>query len=200
MISVTTYQPLEKGKIKLGFDNGMEVTVYGSEIRSLRLKEEAIVTEEDYHRLIYEVIAKRAKKRAMHLLEQMDRTEAGLRAKLKQGGYPDVCIDAAIAYVRSYHYLDDSRYAAAFVRYRKERMSRRQLFTKLLSKGISRELARQALEAEYDADESAQIEGLLKKRQFVKEKADSKECRRMYQYLARRGFQSSDILKVLSRP
>ena len=197
MIYVTKYQPKEKGKIRLCFDNGTELTVYYSEIHQFHLKEEAGITEEDYHKLVHEIIAKRAKKRAMHLLEQMDRTEAGVRDKLKQGGYPDVCIDAAIEYVKSYHYLDDCRYAEGFVRCQQERMSRKQIMTNLLGKGISKDLARQALEAEYTADERAQIDKLLKKRQFISRNADDKEFRRMYQYLARRGFKSSEILSAM---
>ncbi len=36
-----------------------------------------------------EVLLKRAKKRAMHLLEDMDRTESALKRKLKAGLYPE---------------------------------------------------------------------------------------------------------------
>ena len=40
----------------------------------------------------------------------MDRSERKLREKLTQGGYPDCCVDAAIDYVKSFHYLDDYRF------------------------------------------------------------------------------------------
>lgn len=196
MVYVTTYQLQKKGRVRLGFDNGMEVTAYDSEIRPFHISKEAAMTEEEFHGFM-EVIAKRAKKRALHLLEQMDRTEAKLREKLKLGGYPECCIDEAIAYVKSYHYLDDNRYAFTYVRYRQEKMSRRQLFTKLLARGISGELAGRAIAAEYVADEQEQIEKLLKKRQFSREQADDREFRRMYQYLARRGFNSSEILRSM---
>ncbi len=197
MMTVTTCQPQGKGKVKLGFDNGTVLTAYYSEIRPFYLKEEAAVTKEDYSRLIG-VITKRTKKRALHLLGQMDYTEAKLREKLKQGGYPPECIDAAVSYVKEFHYLDDSRYAAAFVRYRQDKMSRRQLFMKLLARGIPGELAKQTLEAEYRSDERIQIARLLEKRHFVKENADEKEFRRTYQYLARRGFNSSEILSEMT--
>lgn len=197
MIYVTAYKPEAKGKVKIQLDNGMSLTAYRSELRQFHMEEGAGITEEDYHKLVYEVIAKRAKKRAMHLLEQMDRTEYQLRTKLKSGGYPEICIDAAIEYVTSFHYLDDCRYAASYVRYRQERMSRRQLLQKLAAKGITKEVAEQALEAEYDASERQQIAKLLQKRQFVRDKADETEFRRTYQYLLRRGFLSSEILSVM---
>ena len=76
-------------------------------------------------------------------------------------------------------------------------MSRRQLLQKLAAKGITKEVAEQALEAEYDASERQQIAKLLQKRQFVRDKADETEFRRTYQYLLRRGFLSSEILSVM---
>ncbi len=185
MIYVTAYKPEAKGKVKIQLDNGDSLTAYRSELRQFHIKEGAGMTEED------------AKKRAMHLLEQMDRTEYQLRTKLKSGGYPEVCIDAAVEYVASFHYLDDCRYAASYVRYRKERMSRRQLLQKLAAKGIAKEVAAQAIEAEYDANERQQIAKLLEKRQFAGDQADEKEFRRTYQYLLRRGFLSSEILSVM---
>ena len=54
-----------------------------------------------------------------------------------------------------------------------------------------------ALEEEYSGEESAQIARLLEKRKFVAEEADEREFQRTYQYLLRRGFRSSDILKVM---
>lgn len=47
----------------------------------------------------------------MHLLEDMDRSEAGLREKLKAGLYPEDLIEAAVTYVKSFGYLNDVRYA-----------------------------------------------------------------------------------------
>ncbi len=51
------------------------------------------VSEELYHRLFYEIVGKRAIKRAMHLLEKMDRTEQQLRKKLLEGGYPNELVE-----------------------------------------------------------------------------------------------------------
>ena len=87
--------------------------------------EGAFISEADYEKLITEVVGKRAKKRALHLLEQMDRSERKLREKLTQGGYPDCCVDAAIDYVKSFHYLDDYRFASTYVRYHQDSLSRR---------------------------------------------------------------------------
>lgn len=198
MITVTEYQKLPGGKLQFSFDNGMTFALYASEARRFRLKEDAGITEEDFRSLLDEVIGKRAKKRAMHLLERMDRTEAQLRQKLEEGGYPQICIDSAIAYVKSYHYVDDYRYACVFVRGSQEKMSRRQIRMKLMQRGVGVDLIERALQEEYAGDETEQISALLVKRHFIPGKSDEKEFRRTYQYLMRRGFQSGDILKAMN--
>jgi len=199
MITVAECSHRDKGKIDVRFDNGTEVALYRSEARQFELQEASSITEEEFDRLVGEVVGKRAKKRAMYLLERMDRTEYQLRQKLTDGGYPQVCVDAAIDYVKSFHYLDDYRYACTFVRCAQEKMSRRQIKIKLSHKGIAGEMIEQALAEEYEADEQEQIQALLQKRHFVSEKSDVKEFQRTYQYLMRRGFPSSEILKAMRR-
>lgn len=197
MICVTECESVGKGRIRIKFDHGVQLVLYRSEARSFQLREGAEMTEEMYQKLLDEVISKRAKKRAMHLLEQMERTESQLREKLRQGDYPQECIDAAIDYVKSFHYVDDFRYACTYVRYSQEKMSRRQMRMKLGQKGISRELIERAIEEEYQADEHEQIQQILQKRHFSTGESDEKEFQRTYQYLMRRGFSGSDVLKAM---
>ena len=139
----------------------------------------------------------RAKKRALHLLERMDRTEHQLREKLRELDYPEEVVEEAIEYVKSFHYLDDERYAETFTRYKKEGLSRQQIKQKLMQKGVSRDIIENALEEEYDVDESVHIRKILEKKRFSYETADEGEFRRVYSYLLRRGFRSNDILKEM---
>lgn len=196
-IQVTRIENLGKGRRRIHFENNTKCVAYYSEIRGLTLEEGAYISYEQYHKLFNEMIGKRAKKRALHLLEQMDRTEHQLREKLMLSEYPMECIEDAIAYVKSFHYLDDQRYAESFTRYRKDKMSRQQIKQKLLQKGISKDVVTDVIEEEYDADETIHIRNLLEKKHFSVEKADEKEFRRVYNYLLRRGFCSSDILKEM---
>lgn len=198
MIQVTEYETLGKGRIRVCFDNGTELVLYRAEANRVKLKEAGCVSEEDYELLLHE-LGKRATKRAMHLLEQMDRTEYQLREKLVRGRYPRECIDEAVAYVKRFHYLDDLRYACNYVRYSQGKLSRQHLLLKLTQKGIDRDTAEQAVEAEYEADEALQIRRLLAKRNYMSGVCDEKEFRRTCQYLMRRGFHSSDILREMKK-
>ena len=95
MVTVTECTTLGKGRLRFHLDNGTELVLYRGEAKQFRMREGSTLSDEEEHQLIYEVVGKRAKRRTMHLLEQMDRTEQQLREKLKQGGYPQACIDLA---------------------------------------------------------------------------------------------------------
>lgn len=196
-VQVTSVIPLEKGKARIRFEDGSEVILYKGEIRKLGIQEGCVITDEVYHKIIDEILGQRAIKRAMHLLERQDRTERQLYDKLKENGYPEVCIESAISYVKRYHYIDDFRYASAYIRYRQEKKSRQKLKLELQAKGIARDVIEEALEEEYVSDDQKKILELLQKRRYSFENADTAEQRQNYQFLLRRGFQSSDILHVM---
>lgn len=197
MIIVKEIEAVGKGRYRVKFDTGVTCLLYRKEMSSFSIEKGKEITAQQYQELLEEVVGKRAKKRALHLLEQMDRTEKQLRDKLLANEYPQSCIDGAIAYVKGFHYLDDSRYASNYVRFSQEKMSRVQMKQKLMQKGIESSVIADAIEEGYVADEMEQIMALLRKRKFVPEKADEKEFQRTYQYVMRRGFKSSDILKAM---
>ena len=187
----------KQGKSKVCLEDGTVWILYKGESRTYRLKAGMEISEVLYDEIQVEVIGKRAKKRALHLLEKMDRTEAVLREKLRQNEYPPEAVDAAIEYVKSFHYLDDLRYAKNFIRSYQESRSRKRLQMDLLAKGISKELMEQAFEEEYEGEETQLIYQLLKKRGYDGNNADIKEQRRIYTFLMRKGFRSEDILKAM---
>lgn len=197
MVAVNNYEALGKGRYRVAFDNGVSCVLYRSEAAQLSIEAQCSLTDENYDYLINEIVGKRAKKRAMHILEQMDRTEHQLREKLAKGEYPQECIDSAVEYVKKYRYLDDERFASSYVRYHQEKLSRQQLSVKLSQKGVSKDIIEEALEMEYEADDGEKIRNLLSKRHFDPDNTDRQENNKIYQYILRRGFKSSDILKEM---
>ncbi len=197
MVAVNNYEALGKGRYRVAFDNGVSCILYRSEAAQLSIEVQCSLTDENYDYLINEIVGKRAKKRAMHILEQMDRTEHQLREKLAKGEYPQECIDSAVEYVKKYRYLDDERFASNYVRYHQEKLSRQQLSVKLTQKGVSKDIIAEALKMEYEADDGEKIRNLLSKRHFDPDNTDRQENNKIYQYILRRGFKSSDILKEM---
>lgn len=196
-ILVLSEEAMTKGKIRVRLDTGLTCILYRSEQRQINAYEGSSLTREQYEILVHEILGKRATKRAMHLLEKMDRTEYKLREKLSEGGYPDEAIEDAIGYVKRYHYLDDERYARNYVFLAQDRKSRKKLSIELYQRGIKKELIDRILEEEYEADEEKQICQLLEKRGYDPKTCSEKERQKLYQFLLRRGFQSSDICKVM---
>ena len=199
-VTVVSAEPLSKGKRRLHLDNGEIWVMYSSELRGCALEEGAELTQAQYEQIRHDIVGKRAKKRAMHLLEKSDRTEQELRKKLLESEYPPDLAEEAITYVKSYHYVDDERYADCYVRLHGSTKSRGKLLAELQQKGVDREMAGKVLEAyKEERDEPQMIRELMQKRHYDPQTASLQEQRRMYGYLARRGFQSSDIYKAIGR-
>ena len=106
-ISVTSIKPITKKKFKVRFDNGIEVELYKGDIKTFDLFDGCTLDGSKQKEFFTDFLGKRATKRAMHILEKADRTEQEIRDKLKKNSYPEECIDIAINYLYSYHYLDD---------------------------------------------------------------------------------------------
>ncbi len=176
----------KKGRYRVLLEDGTSWILYKGEVRAYRLEPGVEVPEALAEEIRTEVIGKRAKKRAMHLLEQMDRTEYGLREKLRQGEYREEAIEDAVAYVKSYHYLDDERYARNYILSYQNTRSRQRIQQDLLRKGIDKRLIEQL----------QMIRQLLQKKHYDTG-TDMKEKRRIYAFLLRRGFKSGDILQVM---
>lgn len=194
---ITEFLPLEKGKVKITFDNGMQAVFYRRELHKFGIKEQEIVTEDVFQKLIEDILMPRVRKRALYLLERKDWTEKQLYDKLKQNEYPEICIEAAMDFVKQYHYVDDVRYALNYVRCHQGKKSRQKLKLDLLKRGVEKDVIENALDEEYVSDDREKILELLEKRHYTFENADSREQRKQYQFLLRKGFQSSDILRVM---
>ena len=195
---VTKVEMMTKIKYKVYLDEQLAFVLYKGELSHYRISEGALLEEETVQEILQKVISKRAKLRAMHLLEDMDRSEAALREKLVQGLYPEEAIETAISYVRSFGYLDDARYAMNFVQSRKSSKSRREILYQLCQKGISKETAKEAVEAGFDQeDETDAIRRILEKKRVDPGTATPQQMQKLYGYLARKGFRYEDIRQVI---
>ena len=106
MMTVTKIEPLSKTRYKVYLDGQFAFTLYKGELSRYHIAEESVI-EDDIYDSLQQIITKRAKLRAMHLLSDMGRTESQLRTKLKQGGYAEDAVEAAIRYVKSFGYIND---------------------------------------------------------------------------------------------
>ena len=196
-MTVTQIEPVTKAKSRIYVDNKPEFLLYSRELSRYQIREGKDLPEETFRVIVEEVLTKRAKQREMYLLKSMDRTEYQLRLKLEEGEYPREAIDQAIAYVQSFHYLDDRRYAENYVESRKGSMSRRELQQKLYQRGIPKALIQEALEGCEPDQEKASIQEWMRKKHYNPQEATLEEQRRMYGFLLRKGFRTGDVLACM---
>ena len=146
-----------------------------------------------------EDVLKQAKRKALSLLEHMDRTEAGLRQKLREKSYSEEVIDQALDYVKSFGYINDASYAERYILNKQHSKSKRELYMSLSQKGVCREDIEYAMNQCYEAEgEIEAICRLCEKKHFSVEDSSDAEKKKMYDYLMRKGFRSEDVRKILN--
>lgn len=183
----------KKTHIRVCLDTEADLVLYPKEISRYGIEEGKDLSAETYENIIHEILIPRARKRALHLLEKQDRTIKNLSDKLKESGYPPSVIEDAIEYVRSYHYVDDERYAKNYVHYKQDGKSKRRIMQDLLQKGIDKDTAEAALLEEYEKSEEDMVRFLLEKKGYDPDNSDEKDRAKLYRYLASRGF-SYDVI------
>ena len=197
---ITEILPVTKQKYRVVTDEQLAFILYKGELSHYHLQAGRELTEQEFRTIQEEVLIKRAKLRAMHLLTARDYTELQLRNKLEQGEYTQEAVETAIEYVRSWHYLDDQRYMEQYLSGFSGNKSRRQREQELQQKGISKEMIAAFRQKQEDIgetqDETEMILELLRKRCRDPRSADEKEKRRHYAYLMRKGFDSGDIRRA----
>lgn len=198
--------PKGKGKVAVYLNSEFAFCLYKGELTKFKLKEGMELSEEIYARLLEEVFNKRATKRAMNLIKTIDRTESDIRIKLSDGGYPAESVDYAVDYLKSFHYIDDYRYAQEYYRFKSKSFSRKVIVSKLMAKGISLAVINSAIE-QYEeengidsADANLELITKLIKKKYPDGVADiSYEGKqKLFAYLYNKGFNISDIDKSFS--
>lgn len=197
MRQISRLDKLTSGRYLVTLEDGMSFPLYGKELAVFGIEAEGVLQENAYQEIMLHLLPDRAKRKAMYLLQEMDRTEHQLREKLKAGHYPEEIVEEAVEYVRSYHYIDDIRYAQSYMEYRKESRSVKCLEQELYRKGISREDFAAALEQIELPDEERQIRQWIEKKRFDVETADRKERERFMRFLLRKGYRMEAICRIL---
>ncbi len=144
---------------------------------------------------------------AMRILQHRWNATAELRRKLKRKSFDDPTILATLTRLASEKWLDDERFAGAFVR-TKQLQGRGQLRIgrELSAAGVSREDAREALASNRDQEaELASLTALCTKkmtmiaRRHGEEHVRSAEGRKkIAAYLLRQGYEFALVLDVIS--
>ena len=141
---------------------------------------------------------KRAKSRALWLLERMDYTEKKLYEKLITAGFSKKASAEVLSKLCELGLVDDRRYAERYAaRLMDTNTSKREAVSKMLGRGIPLELAKEVL-AECDTDEETQIRNLLEGKYAYKLTREN-GSEKVYAALVRKGFSYSAVRSAFKK-
>lgn len=146
---------------------------------------------------------KHGRQYVLRLLAIRDCTEAELKEKLRKKGFNEEVITCVITEMQQLGYVDDTRYAMHFAKVRAtyDKLGPGRILLELKKRGIPKDLAETATRSVFpEGEEEANAFDLATRwiaRNCTDEKDKSK--RRLYGYLARRGFTPNVIMDTLSK-
>ncbi len=197
-MTVTAVAPVNKQKSRVFVDEGFSFVLYNGEIARLKIEEGMELTDALYARIETDILNRRARERSVDLLKASDKSEAQIRRRLMEDGFPEPVVERTVALLKKHRYLNDQAFAGRYVEYQSASKSRRQIEWELRGKGVDGETVREALrEAPPEED---LIRRLVKKRAGTTEGLTREQLYQLYTYLGRKGFSYEAIRRVLGEP
>lgn len=156
------------------------------------------ISENEADELMYRNDVRRAKERALYLLEGREYSYSSLFDKLEQNYDEDVCFEVC-SKMKELGLLDDRRYAEKLCRqlFEVKKFGRYRVKMEMKMKGISPELAEEMIETY--CEENNVLEGLeeLVERKYERYLTDRKGVEKVKAALVRKGYSYLDIREVL---
>lgn len=194
---ITSIRPRRKSLSAVCTDEREEPYIIDTNVLSEQgIKAGTEISDEEILRLSRLSANRRAKDKALRLIEFRDHSESELHLKLLRE-YDGEAAEYAVDKMRELGLIDDARFARNYMtvlietkKYSKARAAR-----ELWAKGIDRQITDMLL-SEFETDPSEQIKRIIEKR-FTPLPEDEKGVRRMMNYLIRLGYSYGEITSVL---
>lgn len=196
--------PRKDGRFVLQVAGKSFATVSLDILERLRLAVGGEVSPELAARIGEEAAALGAYDRALNMLAFQARSARDLRRRLVQKGEEPAHVDAAIERLVANGLLDDASFARQFARSRVagQGASKRRLQQDLFKRGVGREVADEAIAevlSDEGVDEGEVVERVARKKARSLAKLDAPtRRRRLYSFLARRGYEADAIRRAMA--
>ena len=193
-MKITSLTQKRKNLTAICLDDGSEYLVDSDLVTTENLTVSGQI--ENIDELLFKSDLKRAKSRALWYLSRSDHSKKALADKLINGGFCDEAVDRAISRMEELGLINDENLAIRLFEYfSSQKMSKNEIYHKLILKGISRELAKETAFCS-DESESDKIKELLKTK-YSKKLDGEENIKKVYASLVRKGFSFSDIKEAL---
>ncbi|MCR4609491.1 MAG: recombination regulator RecX [Eubacterium sp.] len=178
---------------KIGF-------LYSSDLKRIGLEDGQVIDDETVEEL-KDMLYRRTYNKACSYLESSEYCGSEIRFKLKHNEYSDEMIDRAIDELYSHGYLNDRRYAEAFIRSYYRTKGRKLIEYELGYKKIDQQTIREAFDAFFEDeeyDEEAIIGELINKKYGSLDLSDVKVKSKVVSYFSRKGFDLDKVNNYLT--
>lgn len=189
-------QVKRQGRYSIFVDDKYSFSLSEGELAGSNIRIGKEYTEEDFEQLKQTAVLDKARMRVLDLLARRPRSEWEIKDYLKRKDYGSSTIEEVVNSLSEYGYIDDDKFARAWVDNRRllKSVSKRKLWTELKQKHIADDVIKIVLEDDA-TDERQVIRDLVsKKRQQTRYQDDTK----LMQYLSRQGFKYDDIKAEMS--
>jgi regulatory protein len=140
---------------------------------------------------------------AVKALGRAMRSEAELRrlmrTRVEPGERGEAVVEAVVARLKEYGYLDDQSFAETYVRLRQEneKLGQRSVRQKLAQKGVAAQIVNEAVEARYSGTDEETLARQHLERKRIRKPENEKETARVMRRLVAAGFSTGVIYKIL---
>jgi len=192
-MTITQIQPQKRSteRCNIFIDGEFAFSLSTETVYEFRLKSGQIVDEEYIQRLRAAGDGKLCFSAALKAAARKRYTESGLRTYLEGKDFLPASIDAALAKLIEYGYIDDKLYTEDYIRINLKDKGIRRIKFELVKKGILQPDIPPTAEDEYAGCEALAVK-------FMKNRENTfKEKQRLYRYLASRGYGAGSIKRAM---
>lgn len=189
-------------------NDGREILSYIDFIIKFKIKTGKQLTQEQINEIKSSSELIFAKEIAYKFLSSRPRTQKEVEERLRRKGVDENIISRVIEEIKNYGFINDLEYARSFVfdRVRSKTLGKSALKHALLAKGISNEVIEQVLSERDNAVDEFEIAFALANQKLKqiksskkKKKDKNEQKKKIYEFLARRGFDWDVINSVIRR-
>lgn len=181
-----------------GLAQEMKIYIHSEIIRKYNVAKGMELSEEEADRLIYENDLRRARERALYLMESRDHSYRELFDKLEKNYSEDICFEVCNR-LAEIGVINDRRYAEKLCRqlFEVKKLGRYRVKQEMRLKGLSSEIIEEAMENFSEEDEPFERLEKLVEQKYERYLTDRKGVEKVKNALARKGYSFGEIKEVL---
>ena len=187
-------QKNDKNRVNLYVDDEFYSGIPAELVYLEHLKTGLEIDEKDLKKIIFENEKSKAMSRVTKYIGSSLKTQKQIRDYLRKKEYSDDTIEFVMSKLVEYNYIDDKKYAQAYVLTYGKKYGKLKLKSQLKVKGISEEI----IECVLEDNKVDSIESVASK--YLKNKVMSYEvCQKLFRFLYSRGYEFDEINSYINK-